>query len=237
MKITPIVVNAFIKYLKELTIEQGVDPAIIGFQTISPEEVKRFLEEHCKDLETSECKSKILDMYPALSYVKEADREALRFAEMELSHEYGTSYISEAFKKLTQKYSYTELMDMLMDIQGTELEIFRDYVIGKWGASDIDIRRLHEVIVYGVKAMEIRYGSPQLFLKQSLQAFNLKMAKKIEQFIAHGDCIRIAHKDKNTLILIAIFDSVENVIMPVTQSTSIPMVVLNYCNKRGALII
>jgi len=237
VKITTIVVKRFREWLEEQIRRINIDPAVLGLTELTDENVKAFLEEHCKDLTYEECKDKVLEMYPVLKYAKPVDVEALALAQQELTEYYNTPYVSEAFKEFCKRHNYDEIREMLIDIKGTELEIFLDFVKARYGAEDVDVRMFNELPVYGIRTQTITKGREQLFLTQMIRYQGYKPAKTIFQLIAHGEDLRVAHSDTRALILIAIISDEENVILPVTQS--IPecyMVVLNNANKRGALI-
>jgi len=237
MKITAITIKRFREWIQDLINRTGIDPALLGLTTLTDENIKQFLIEHCKDLTYSECKDKILEMYPILKTGRPVDEEAIAMAQQELQHYYGTPYVSEAFKEFCKRYDYQGIQDMLMNIRGSELEIFLDFIKAKYGAMDIDVRKIAELGVYGIRTHIIHYGNEQQFFNQMLSYQRFRQAKSIYQLISYGENIMIAHKNINALVLIAIIDSDENIILPVTQSDKGRyMVVLNNANKRGALV-
>lgn len=224
-------------WLERQIEEAGLDPQVFGFTKLTDEEVMKFYNEHCSGLEYSECITTIENMYPGLRFRAEADSEAYRFAMQELQHYFGTTKISEAFKQFVKRYNYNEILDMLADTRGTDLEVFKDYVIGKYGAEDIDIRQFVELIYYGAKTHVIHQGDERLFYNQVIQYLNGKPAKIIDMLTGAGDCLRLAHRNPEALLLIAIFDSVENIILPVTQSdVKHLLIVYNKCNKRVGIV-
>jgi len=237
MKITAITIKRFREWIQDLINRTGIDPALLGLTTLTDENIKQFLIEHCKDLTYSECKDKILEMYPILKTGRPIDEEAIAMAQQMLQEYYGTPYISEAFKEFVSKYSIQDIQDMIMNIKNSPLEIFLDYCKGKYGAEDIDVRGVYELGVYGIKTQVIHQGNEQLFFNQMIAYQGYRQAKSIYQLISYGENIMIAHKNIRALVLIAIIDSDENIILPVTQSDKGRyMVVLNNANKRGALV-
>jgi len=237
MKITPVVIRNFREWIQDLVQRTGIDPALLGLTTLTDENIKQFLIEHCKDLTYSECKDKILEMYPILKTGRPVDEEAIAMAQQELQHYYGTPYVSEAFKEFCKRYDYQGIQDMLMNIRNTELEIFLDFIKAKYGANDIDIRKIAELGIYGIRTHIIHYGNEQQFFNQMLSYQRFRPTRTILSLIGYGENLMVAHKNINALVLIAIIDSDENIILPVTQSLrNHYMVVLNNANKRGALV-
>jgi len=237
MKITPVVIRNFREWIQDLVQRTGIDPAIIGLTTMDDKSIRRFIEEYCSGLSYSECKDHILEVFPVLKTGRPIDEEAIAMAQQELQHYYGTPYVSEAFKEFCKRYDYQGIQDMLMNLKGSELEIFLDFIKAKYGANDIDIRKIAELGIYGIRTHIIHYGNEQQFFNQMLSYQRFRQAKSIYQLISYGENIMIAHKNINALVLIAIIDSDENIILPVTQSDKGRyMVVLNNANKRGALV-
>lgn len=233
---TPIEVENFAKWLRELTAQRNIDPALIGITNFSHETVKKFMQEYCQGLTYSECKDHILEVFPILRYPVNIDEEAITLAQQELDQFYGTPYVSQAFKQFCKKYTYSQIQEMLSDIENSELSIFFDFVKAKYGANDMDIRLFSELTIYNIKIQYVRYGTINLFLQQFATYNKLKPAQSIYDFIANGDDIYIASEDDKILVLIAIIDSNENVILPVTHSGKQYIAVFNMDNKRYALL-
>ena len=211
MKITPVVIRNFREWIQDLVQRTGIDPAIIGLTDMSDENIRRFLQEYCSGLSYSECKDHILEVFPVLKTGRPIDEEAIAMAQQELQHYYGTPYVSEAFKEFCKRYDYQGIQDMLMNIKGSELEIFLDFIKAKYGAMDIDVRKIAELGVYGIRTHIIHYGNEQQFFNQMISYQRFRQAKSIYQLISYGENIMVAHKNINALVLIAIIDSDENI--------------------------
>jgi len=237
MKITPIVIQRFKEWLQETIERSGVDPALLGLTHMTDENIKRFIEEYCSGLNYEECKSHILDVFPILKKEINFEPDVLAQIQQDLQQMYGTPYISQAFKQFTSKYSYNEIQGMLADIKDTELDIFRQWCVAKYDAVDIDVRMIREVSIYGSAFQQVKYGSIELFFKQILDYYKMKPTTKLYILAGHGEDLLYAHKNPQALVLIAILDYDENIVLPVTQSDRNQyMAVFNKANKRGALI-
>jgi len=237
MKITSVVIQRFREWLKELVESKGVDPALLGLTTWSDEAVRKFIEEYCSGLNYEECKTHILDVFPILKKGVNIDEDLLSMVRQDLEQIYGTPYISEAFKIFCSRYTYEQIQDMLRDVKGTELEDFYNFATAKYGAVDIDVRRAYEIKLLGIRFHHVKHGSIELFFKQMMMYQKFRPAKKIDVLMGHGEELLIAHKNSNALILIAIIDYDENILLPITQSEKNQyMAVFNKANRRGALI-
>jgi len=237
MRITPIVIQRFREWIEEKTREAGIDPAVLGLTTMDDESIRKFLKEYCSGLEYKECLSHILDIFPVLKVGITTDEEAIALAQQELNEYFGTPYISVAFKEFCKRYSHKEIQDMLMNIKGTELEVFLDYLKAKYGACDLDIRMVNELAFYGVKIQHLKYGDEKLFVSQLFLYQRYKITTNILDLVGYAENIAVAHKNLEAYVLIAIIDSTENIILPVTQS--IPgryLVVVNNANKYVGIL-
>ena len=224
------------RWLEEAINRSGVDPQVLGIRKVTPEEVRKLYEEHCRGLETGECIETLERLYPFLRY-QVFDDVAYRQAMQYMEHYLGTTKISEAFKSLIKQYGREQVISMLDNLEETDLGIIADVIEAKYGAKDIDIREVQELYVYDVKVQIVKYGSIKLFYRQVLKLPNVKPAKTITQLIAHGENLRLAHRNPEALVLIAIFDDTENIILPITQSEeNTYMVVLNKENNRAGLV-
>ncbi|MEM2262115.1 MAG: hypothetical protein QXK24_06660 [Ignisphaera sp.] len=173
MKITPIIIKQFREFLKR-SMKPGADLEIIGINLKDDETIKSFLKEFCLDLTYSECKKRIMDLYPQLfKYTpSEYEEEALR----QMDYYLGTPYVSEAFKVLYKRYSsifekakYLPAIDELME--ETELPLITDVLTSRYGCIDYDVRRFEDLRAIGIYVHDLR---------------DMDVEKAFEQFIALG---------------------------------------------------
>lgn len=173
MKITPIIIKQFREFLKR-NIRRDVDLEVIGINLQDENTIKSFLKEFCLDLTYSECKKRIMELYPQLfKYTSsEYEEEALR----QMDYYLGTPYVSEAFKVLYKRYSsifekakYLPAIDELME--ETELPLITDVLTSRYGCIDYDVRRFEDLRAIGIYVHDLR---------------DMDVEKAFEQFIALG---------------------------------------------------
>lgn len=152
MKITPIVIKAFREWLKRTA--KG-DLSALGIDINNDESIKNFLKEVCYDLTYNECKAKVLENYPTLFTVKrtEYEEEALRA----MNYYLGTSYVSEAFKKVFTKYRNMFYDGSILEKwDTTELSLIYDVLNARYNCIDYDIRRLYDLGFLGFRIHDLR---------------------------------------------------------------------------------
>ena len=231
MKPTPVVVRNFINYVRKI-FPKDFDFQILGFDINDRESVKRYLLEECENLEYHECLRKIVKAYESII---QKEYDYLGEAQRQMNYYLGTTYVSEAFKKIYQKYK-DRIIDLLLSEDHQELSLVEDYLTAKYGCVDYDIRRLSELPQLGVKTQFIQAGDLQLFAGQMAIQFNLRPATSRLELFDYAFYLALA-STQNDYYLICITQYInESIKGTIITSSDKPFFLASMSNRSYAII-
>ncbi len=230
MRITYVTVEAFKSFLErkfsdEIYDALGVDPERL-------ETIERFLLENCADLTYTECIKKVEQEYSI--YRKKEIDELISQARAVLSHYLGTPYVSDAFKKLYDKYG-EQIRELFLQNKLEEFELIKDVLDLELGCRDYDIRTATELSIHFGAALQHAYDVVQFLLQVVRDYMKFKPTDDIMDLGGDLSGIGIVlpmHKDP--WILLCMFTEREGLIVTHTLSTPIG-VVSNWTRKFGLI--
>jgi hypothetical protein len=231
VKPTPVVVRNFVNTLRKI-FPKDFDFQILGFNINDRESVKRYLLEECEDLEYHECLRKIVKAYESII---QKEYDYLGEAQRQMNYYLGTPYVSEAFKKIYQKYK-DRIIDLLLSEDHQELSLIEDYLTAKYGCVDYDVRRFTDLTQLRFKTQFIEAGGLELFAEQLATYMNLRPATTRYELFDYAFMLGVA-TTQNDFMLVCITQYIDESIKgTVITSSDKPFILINF-NKRSFAII
>jgi len=204
MRITYLVVKNFAKWMKAVT-PPDVSFDVIGANPDNLKSVEKLLREYCLDLSYDECKRLYVEQLLHGRRVKteeDIEAEAVTNAERSMSYYNGTTSVSEAFKRIYDKYGeviYKVNLDPEEINNYPELSVLYDYVSLKFKCSDIEIARVNDLMRFSEK-VDYYEGDPIDAYRDYKQGFNLKDARSFDDLTGMAGEVGIVYprdyKDK-----------------------------------------
>ena len=145
---------------------------------------------------------------------------------------FGTPYVSDAFKKLYDKYG-DKIMDLFMRDQLEEFKYIKDVLDEELGCVDYDIRPASEASILGIFVQ--RVFDVALFISQIVDYMDFKYTSDINELRGGLNNIAVVIPyNKDPLLLICAFSENEGLI--VTHTMSSPIGVVNKLTKKCSLV-
>ncbi len=189
MKITYITSKAFAQWVKKVTPDEILED--LEFDPNNIDEVMRWLEETCGDLEYTECKDLYVREYLhgiRKKEEKDIEYENLMYAEMQMDYYFQTRSISEVFKKVYNEYK-DKILSVNVDPRSIdELFLFSvlvDYLTAKYKCIDYSVETINSILrfTHMIESYNPRKTSPETLWSQVTMLFNIRPAKHITDLI------------------------------------------------------
>jgi len=198
LKITPIVVMNFAKWLQE-KLKEGFDPAVLGIDFRKPETIQKYLEENCADLTYNECKMITEKKFkPAMKQEHEYDPEyAVYVVKAQFEEYFGTDKVSIAFKKMLMSHPEIEHFPPEERARVEGMDLLLEYARLKYQCSDFDVRDIISMInIYGISVQPIQPGTLESFYEQMKSYFGYIDARSIDDLVAPFTKLYVAYETK-----------------------------------------
>ncbi len=198
MKITPIVVMNFAKWLQG-KLKEGFDPAVLGIDLRKPETIQKYLEENCADLTYNECKMITEErVKTAMKNEVQYDPEYELYVIKEQFEEYfGTDKISIAFKKMLMSHPEIEHLPPEERARVEGMDLLLEYARLKYRCSDFDVRDIISMInTYGISVQPIQPGTLESFYEQMKSYFGYIDARSIDDLVSEFTKLYVAYETK-----------------------------------------
>ncbi len=189
MKITYITAKAFAQWVKKVTPEEILED--LEFDPDNVDEVMRWLEETCGDLEYTECKDLFVREYLhgiRKKEEKDIEYENLMYAEMQMDYYFQTRSISEAFKKVYNEYK-NKILSVNVDPRSIdELFLFSvlvDYITAKYKCIDYSVETVNTILrfTHMIESYDPKRIKPEELWSQVTTFFNIRPAQRITELI------------------------------------------------------
>lgn len=253
IKTTYVTVKSFMNFVNKITPETLKTKLTIDITDIN--QVERWIKEHCQDLTYKECKEKFIEMELRGLTEKskeEAEAEYFNYVMMDVQNYLGTTLVSEAFKKVYEKYK-----DMILSVNVDEtnindmpeLETLFEYVRLKYKCEDVTVLSLRDLYSYGM--IETYQGTAEQYFNDLMSVFNIRPANNILELVftvnterniqePFTDLFLVYKKDTKPIFLVCYYTGYLDVLikfMLLTHSEKDPVIISKVkFNKSGRIL-
>ncbi|MEM4570135.1 MAG: hypothetical protein QXE66_02375 [Desulfurococcaceae archaeon] len=205
MRITYIVAKAFAQWVKKVTPDEVYD--YLEFDPDDIQQVMRWLEETCSDLEYTECKELFIREYlhgMRKKEEKDIEYENLMYSEMQMDYYFGTRSISEAFKKVYSEYK-NKILSVNVDPRSIdELPLFSilvDYITAKYKCIDYSVETINSILrfTHMIESYDPKRVKPEELWTQISMVFNIKPAIRITELVFTFDQLALFYPAHNEI--------------------------------------
>ncbi|MEM4976079.1 MAG: hypothetical protein QXT64_02000 [Desulfurococcaceae archaeon] len=214
MKITYITAKAFAQWVKKVTPDELLDK--LEFDPDDIDQVMRWLEETCGDLEYTECKDLFVKEYlhgVRKKEEKDIEYENLMYSEMQMDYYFQTRSISEAFKKVYSEYK-NKILSVNVDPRSIdELFLFSvlvDYITAKYKCIDYSVETVNTILrfTHTIESYDPKRIKPEELWSQVTAFFNIRPAQRITELIFTFDNLALFYPMVNDVYyLLCYFES------------------------------